>query len=139
MTPNDQRVLFLSLAFHAYVVRGDGSPGSANAQRVRRLASLMETFCRENARALPRLDLPEETGVAYLDEAIEKHVKELREQEVTVLPESREAFVQLYDRLQLRQSRRRQCDIYASATVDALADLVLRHLDEEIRDLERLT
>ncbi len=140
MTRHDQRILFMAFAFNAFVVKGENMTGGENVPRIRQLAALFETFCRENAAAaFPGLDLPEETGVAFLDEAINRHVKELRQQEVTQLPESREALLQLYDRLHMRQFRRQQREFYATATADKLADLVLEYLDEEIHEQETLT
>jgi hypothetical protein len=102
------------------------------------LASLIEAFCAENVVNVlaPR---PDDTDAAAIDQAIERHIQELRQRQETRLPEDRESLIKLYDRLYQRKTRRMQRDFYANATEAKLADLVLRYLDEEIEDNGGLT
>jgi len=98
----------------------------------------MNEFCDLNiskAFLASTIHFIDDKAAAQLDEAINRHIDELRTKETTCLPEDREALIQLYDRLQQRKSRRLQADFYTTAKEDKLADLVLRYLDEEIEDV----
>ena len=77
-------------------------------------------------------------GALVIDQIIERHVRELRDDEETQLPEDRQTLIKLFDRLQQRKARRTQREFYASATDAKLADLVLGLLDEEIDDRGKL-
>ena len=72
------------------------------------------------------------------DKLIERHVRELRDQELTELPKDRAVLIDLHDRLEQRKSRRMRRDFYASATEAQMADLVLELLDDEIESKAKL-
>jgi len=142
MTLYNQKVLFTALAFLAFLLKDGGSAKKDHAAQVNQLAELFEKFCAENIPhpfAGATLNLAEESEATKIDVNIDRHIKELRQKEQTHLPEDRDTLLKLYDRLQLRKSRRMQRYFYASATETNLADAVLRYIDEEIEDAEALS
>lgn len=139
MTRYDQQILFTALAFVAVVTK-EGGDRTDSSQSITQLARLLEDFCRENVPPLIRqIEFTEENGTRELDERINRHIRELRQQHETRLPDDRETLLQFYDRLQARKSRRMQSLFYAQATAELLADKVLNYLDEEIEEAEALS
>jgi len=109
------------------------------AEKVVELAKKMNEFCNlyvSQAFPLSTLRVADEAGAEKLDCEIEHHIRQLRTEETTHLPEDRDVLIKLYDRLQLRKARRLQWEFYASVKEEKLADLVLRLLDEEIEEAE---
>jgi hypothetical protein len=80
----------------------------------------------------------EEPGVLVSDQIIERHLRELCDNDETHLPEDRQTLIKLIDRLEQRKSRRMRREFYASATEAQAADLVLELLDGEIENKTRL-
>ncbi len=133
MTRTDRKIVFTALAFFAVVVKGKDVSSAKNAERIRELAGLVESFCEENVINVSA-SVSDEPGALVIDQIIERHARELRDDEETQLPEDRQTLIKLFDRLQQRKARRTQREFYASATDAKLADLVLGLLDEEIDD-----
>jgi len=73
-----------------------------------------------------------------LDELIDHHIRELRDRELTRLPEDRAMLIGLHDRLEQRKSRRMRREFYASASEAQVSALVLKLLDDEIEDKAKL-
>ena len=102
------------------------------------LARQMNAFCvKYTAKIFPCgvLGYANDPGAEATDLAIERHIEELRSNETTRLPKDRETLILFCDRLQQRKSRRMQWAFYAKAKEEALADLVLSYMDEEIEDM----
>lgn len=133
MTRTDRKILFTSLAFFAVISKGKNASDPHKAERVLKLAGLVESFCAEHVGSA-LWSGTDETGTLAVDEIIERHIGELREKEETRLPEDKAALINLHDRLQQRKTRRLRREFYGSATEGQLADLVLALLDEEIED-----
>ena len=131
MTRTDRKIVFTALAFFDVVVKCKDASGAKNEERIRELAGLVESFCEENVINVSA-SVSDEPGALVADQIIERHVRELREDEETRLPEDRQTLIKLFDRLQQRKTRRTRREFYASATDAKLADLVLGLLDEEI-------
>ncbi len=137
MTRTDRKIVFTALAFFAVVAKGKDISSTKNAERIRELAGLVESFCEENVINVSA-SVSDEPGALVIDQIIERHVRELRDDEETQLPEDRQTLIKLFDRLQQRKTRRTQREFYASATDAKLANLVLGLLDEEIDDVGKL-
>jgi hypothetical protein len=142
MSRYDQKILFTALAFMA-VVQKDGKKADENhAQKVMALAGLINNFCTEN---IPSFTLPisavndDKEAAAKLDMAIERYIKELRENETTVLPEEKDSLMQIYVRLQFRTIHRINAVLFSEISPSRLADHVLSQLDEEIQYQEGLS
>jgi hypothetical protein len=135
MTRADQKILFTALAFFAVTGRQGTTDSVEAADDIRKLAGLAESFCVKNLSGLGGAGI-DETGSLPIDERIERHVRELRDDEITRLPEDMEALIQLHDRLLQRKARRSRREFYATATEATIADWVLKLLDEEI-DVDR--
>ena len=101
------------------------------------LADLVERFCAQNVNGELTFT-GDEASAATLDERIDRHISELRDAELTHLPEDRAVLISLHDRLEQRKMRRMRREFYASATEAQLADLVLESLDDEIEDKAKL-
>lgn len=130
MTRDDRKVLFNALAFFAVIMRGKESGSAEAAEDMSCLASLAEAYCNENAIKVPA-SVCDETGALLIDQIIAQHMTELRQHEMTRLPEDRATLIKVLDRLEHRKMRRASREIYAFATEAALADQVLELLDEE--------
>jgi hypothetical protein len=74
---------------------------------------------------------------AGIDDMIDRHIHELKQEEITRLPEERQSLVMLLDRLLQRKTWRTHRKIFASVDEDKLADMVLKLMDEEINDSDR--
>jgi hypothetical protein len=138
MTKEEQLRLSLLLAFQTVITHGGKITEDAQ-KRILGLAQRMNEFCDlQLKQAFPEetIKLVDDKGAAKIDDAIATYIKELKTKGSTVLPQDKESLIQLYDRLQLRKSRRVQWPLYASAKEEKIADLVLHYLDEEIEDLE---
>jgi hypothetical protein len=133
MTRTDRKILFTALAFFAVVIKGKNASDPHKAERVLKLAGLVESFCAEHVSSV-LWAAADETGTLAVDEVIERHIGELRDKEETRLPEDRAALINIHDRLQQRKTRRMRREFYAFATEAQIADLVLKLLDEEIND-----
>jgi hypothetical protein len=133
MTRADHQVLFTALGFTAVVMQGTAGP--EGAIRARKLARLIEEFCRA---ALPEACAPASGNpdVADEDEALDRRIErfkaDLQAKEEARLPEDRAMLLRFYDRLQVRQARRHQKAFYATAPDDLIANRVLTLIDAEI-------
>lgn len=134
MTSVDQKTFFTALGFLAVAMKGENPERENEAERVRQLASLIESFCAEHVCNPTSSDLPDMNSIAEIDRLIGSHIQNLRQKEETRLPEDKATLIGLCDRLQHRKARRMQREFYAAASEAKLADLVLRLLDEEIND-----
>ena len=138
MVRDDYKILFTALAFLAVVLKDGDNLGKGSAAKIIKLADVLRSFCAENVPSAFSQDgfcLVEDFDAPRIDAILARHTEELIRNHETRLPEDRESLLQLYDRLQLRKTRRMQWQFYAKATEEKLADLVLRLLDEEIEDL----
>ncbi len=133
MTRTDRKILFTSLAFFAVIIKGKNACDPHKADRVLKLAGLVESFCAEHVSSVLHA-AGDETGTLAIDQIIERHVDELRNKEETRLPEDRATLINIHDRLQQRKTRRMRREFYGSASEEQIADLVLKLLDEEIED-----
>ncbi len=133
MTRTDRKILFTALAFFAVIIEGKNASDRHKAERILKLAGLVESFCVEHVSSMLRV-AADETGTSAIDQIIERHIDELRDKEETRLPEDRATLINIHDRLQQRKTRRMRREFYASAPEAQLADLVLQLLDEEIED-----
>ena len=133
MTFADRKTLFMALAFVAVTVQERETKAAAG--QIRELAGLIEAFCMESLSGL--FIAADNTGASFLDQVIDRHLGELRQEETTLLPDDKQMLIQLYDRLLHRKTQRSQREFYANASEAKLADLVLRLLDEELEDEER--
>ena len=77
-------------------------------------------------------------AAAKLDMVIERHIKELRENETTALPEDKDSLMQMYVRLQFCKINRINAVLFGGISANKLADHVLSQLDEEIEYQEGL-
>ncbi|MFY9642856.1 MAG: hypothetical protein WCD20_21450 [Rhodomicrobium sp.] len=109
---------------------------SAAAEDIRRLASLVEACCAENVIKFSA-SVSDERGMLAIDQLIEQHINELHDDEMTRLPQDRAMHIKVLDRLQQRKVRRAKRELYAFASEETLADLVLKLLDEEIGDEDK--
>jgi hypothetical protein len=121
----DEKLLYTALAFVA------ATPKGATAADVLKLAELVKAFCDEHVRQVGLSGGSDEASES-VDALIEKHVRELRDQEITRLPDDRDTLIRLYDRLHARKNRRLQRGFYATASEARISDLILRLMDEEI-------
>ncbi len=133
MTRTDRKIVFTALAFFAVIIKGKNASDPHKAERVLKLAGLVESFCAEHVSSMLWV-AADETGTSAIDQIIERHIGELREKEETRLPEDRATLINIHDRLQQRKTRRMRREFYAFASEDQIADLVLKLLDEEIED-----
>ncbi|MDE1902048.1 MAG: hypothetical protein KGI37_10465 [Alphaproteobacteria bacterium] len=120
-------------------IKEDKEPSEDRIHKILTLARLLGEFCTEHtASSLKEMENPfvDEAGPVEADAEIDRHIKELRYKNETMLPEGKAALLRLYDRLQQRKSRRLQSEFYLTAREGKLADLVLRYLDEEIEAAE---
>lgn len=132
--------LCLLLAFQSMMVDGKKVASADTAKRIIDIARHMEKFCNLNiVRAFPSPSIADTLNATQIDEAIGKHLNDLRQNNETRLPESLEMLLAFYDRLQQRKTRRMQREFYASTTEERLADAVLRLLDEELEEAESLS
>ncbi len=131
MTRLDHKILFTALSFMTIVMKGKGD-ARVDAEKVMRLASLVEAFCQEKAATARDLSGDD----ASVDVMIDRYVRELKDREQTRLPDDVETLIKLHERLQHRKQRRTHLLLYAHATAEKLADLVLGLLDEEINVLK---
>jgi len=132
--------LCLMLAFQTVVAHSKSSEDLA--EKTIELARRMNEFCNLNiSKAFPcsTITFVDDKGAEPIDEAINRHIEDLRTKENTLLPEDRESLIRLYDRLQQRTARRMQWQFYATAKEDKIADLVLKLLDAEIEDTDAET
>jgi hypothetical protein len=137
MTKEEQLRLSLLLAFQTVITHGGKITEDAQ-KRILGLAQRMNEFCDlqlKQASPEETIKLVDDKGAAKIDDAIASYIEELRTKESTELPQDKESLIQLYDRLQLRKSRRMQWQFYTTAKEEKLADLVLHYLDEEIEDM----
>ncbi len=137
MTKDEQMRMALMLAFQSMITHGENGRSKESVNKIIALARLMDEFCDFHLqRTFPEqtIDLAEDKWATKIDAAINMHIEDLQKREQTHLPEDRETLIQFYDRLQQRKVRRKQWLFYAEASVEKLADLVLRYLDEEIED-----
>jgi hypothetical protein len=137
MTRTDHQIIFTALAFPA--VAGKETDGNNDLEKIGKLAGLLDTFCAENTeRIFATVPLSSDSGsdAVDIDQAIERHINELREKETTRLPQDKNTLLKYYDRLQQRNARRTQSAFYETADERILADRVLKYLDEEIEDRE---
>jgi hypothetical protein len=88
-----------------------------------KLADLLRAFCDDHVA---------KTSDEAVDGLIDNHVRELRQQELTRLPEDRETLIRMFERLQMRKDRRLQRGFYTMASEARISDLILRLMDEEI-------
>ena len=138
MTYLNSQTLFIALGFTAVILQGKVAE-TDGAERATALAKLIEEFCALNVvdgALVSTANLANEPDTATIDQAIDRHVIELRDDESTVLPTDKTTLVKFYDRLQQRKARRTQAAFYAMADVKMLADRVLQYLDEEIAESE---
>jgi hypothetical protein len=134
MNRTDRKIMFTALAFFAVAVKGGKNADMPNdGDRVRELALAVESFCDENVINVVS-PVSDETGTLLIDQLIEKHKSELRDDEVTRLPEDRLTLVKMADRLEHRHIRKKRREFYGSATEDDIADRVLELLDRELED-----
>ncbi|MDD4600964.1 MAG: hypothetical protein PHQ46_07895 [Negativicutes bacterium] len=127
--------LCLMLAFQTLVAHSKKSEDLA--EKTIELAKRMNEFCDLNiskAFLFSAINFADDKEAATIDEAIQRHIEELKTKEITHLPEDKETLLKLYDRLQQRKSRRMQWQFYATAKEDKLADLVLKLFDEELKE-----
>jgi hypothetical protein len=131
MKRKDWKTIFTALSFVAIVANKKGAASAGLRDEVLRLADLIEEFCLENVVNVSAM--VSDGGEALLmDEVIEKHLRELRDEGSTELPEDRQLLVKLHDRLQHRKARRMDREFYAFATEQRIADAVLGFLDDEL-------
>jgi len=131
MTSIDPKTFFTALAFIA-VVRGPRpADDQQTAAQIREFAGLIEEFCVATAADNPAC-LPDDADATAIDQTIGRHIRELREKEITVLPRDRESLIKLYDRLNYRNQRRINRQLYPTFNTSKLADMVLDYLDNEI-------
>ena len=138
MARDNNQVLFTALAFIGVLLKSKKASSAPSAQEVDVLAELIKEFCITRI-AESKPDVSDESGVVALDEAVNRHIAELKQKEETRLPEDRGTLLKFYDRLQVRKLRREHRGFYETATADELADLVLSLLDEEIADTGALS
>jgi hypothetical protein len=127
------------LAFQTVVANGKTTKTQKMAKKVVEFAKRMDEFCNLNisqAFSSGTINFVDDKGAAQIDDAIAIYIEELRTKGSTELPQDKESLIQLYDRLQLRKSRRMQWPFYATAKEAKVADLVLHYLDEEIEDMK---
>lgn len=130
--------LYMALAFQTIVANSKIRTEDA-APKILTFAKRVKEFCENYApKAFEQgfQSFIDDNGALKIDEAIHIYVEELRIRGSAVLPQDRQSLIQLYDRLEQRKSRRRHEQLYATATEDKVADLVLKQLDEEIADLD---
>src|SRR5262249_28583218 len=96
-----------------------------------RLARHLEDFCTAHAVDASAV-VTDDADAVLMDEMIEKHLRELGEEEATLLPADRQLLIRLHDRLQTRKERRRNRELYSSDSDESLSDRVLKLLDEEL-------
>jgi hypothetical protein len=138
LTRADRKTLFTALAFFAVTGRSGAVDATEGAANIRALAGLVESFCADNAGStFP--GAPDETGAHAIDEMIERHIAELRDNEVTRLPDDRAMLIKCHDRLAHRKARRQLREFYGRESDETLAEAVLALLDEEINRSEKLT
>jgi len=126
MTRSDFRSICTALAFVAVTLGEKQSPQvMGDRKKIIAYAELIEAFCKDNS-------FSDDTEAKRIDAAIDRHIKELRTDNETTLPEDKAALIKLYDRLQQRKSRRSA--LYLTMSAEELADIVLKHMDEEIDD-----
>jgi len=131
--------LCLMMAFQATLERNGKKDREGLAESALDFARQMDAFCDSYvSKAFPisTLSFVDEPGVDSIDNVIDRHIEELRTQEVTCLPQDRDALIQMSDRRQQRKSRRLQWRFYVSAKEEKLSDMVLRYLYEEIEYAE---
>jgi len=131
--------LCILMAFQTMLSHNKKDASESAVEKVVELAKQMNEFCNlyvSKAFPLSTLRVSDEMGAEKLDCKIEHHIRELRTEETTHLPEDRGMLIKLYDRLQQRKARRLQWDFYATVKEEKLADLVLRLLDEEIEEAD---
>jgi len=129
--------LCLMLAFQTMIVNGKASAKDV-ATKIVALAKQMDEFCGLHAaQAFSETGsfLADDKGAAKVDDSIATYLEEIKTTGSTSLPLEKETLIQLYDRLQLRKSRRFQWQFYATAKEEKLRDLVTYLLEEEIEDL----
>ena len=137
MTNDEQMRLCLMLAFQCMISQSENAKSKEAAQRIVALARLMDEFCNLHLKqTFPEkaIELFEDKWATKIDAALNLHIEDLQKREITHLPEDRETLIQFYDRLQQLKVRRKQWLFYAEASMEQLADLVLKYLDEEIED-----
>lgn len=135
MNWRDQRVLFTALGFMGVVMKDGNSEAADLDYRARGLATLIESFCRNNTQAgTVTTDMDSAMSVESIDQIIDHHVREMRMCDETSLPEGRETLLRLYDRLQHRAIRREQAAFYAKAHTDMLAERIMTYLNAEVAD-----
>lgn len=142
MTKHDQQILFTALAFLAVVQKDGENATRNNAPKVMMLAKLLSEFCADNVLSsishLLSINDDKDTA-AKVDTVIERHIKELRQNETTVLPEDRTSLMHMYVRLQFRKIHRINATLFSEISIPKLVDFVLSQLDEEIEYLEGLS
>ena len=131
MRRKDWKIIFTALAFVAVIGKKKSMNGIELKQDVLRLAELVDEFCAAHVGSTAAF-VSDDADAVLMDEMIEKHLRELRDEGVTHLPEDRQLLIKLHDRLRTRKARRRDRDFYGFASEDSMADSVLEFLDDEL-------
>jgi hypothetical protein len=130
MTRADRKFLCSALAFTMVMLHekflGNVAEGSAQMQK---LANLIDSYCTADVPGAPMGNEPSE---ASIDELAERHMRELRDQGETRLPEDWQMLMRLHHRLLHRQAWRKWRQFYGPDNEAKLADLVLALMDEEL-------
>lgn len=125
-------MFFTALAFVTVMLRSSDNPDDKeSAERVRDLAKLIEEFCTDTVVNSP-IALRDDADAVAIDQMIERHVQELRQKQETQLPDDRASLIKLHDRLNYRNLRRLNQQLYDKFSTGRLADIVLHYLDVEI-------
>lgn len=139
MTRTEQSRLCLMLAFQSVISQGESVKSKEIVDKILGIAKLMNEFCDQHLTqtfSSKIIEFADANVVAKVDASLNLHIQQLQKNEMTQLPEDREALIQFYDRLQQRKIRRTQRVFYEQATAEQLANLVLTYIDEEIEDRE---
>src|SRR5262249_47524240 len=107
------------LGFTVVVMQGHDTPKKDRALRATGYANMIEEYCHVTLPDV--LTAREATDTALIDQTISRLKVNLESKHEAKLPDTREALLRVHDRLTSR------------ASDDALADSVLRLLEEEIK------
>lgn len=137
MNRKDLQILYTALGYVVACLKEPESPEKAEPAMI--LAAHIEEYCRRHVQdAFPANEIRfvNDYGAEAIDEAIDRHVKELRLREEANLPQDRETLIKFFDRLKQRKERRLHAFFLETANTEIIANTVLKYMDEEIHELE---
>ncbi len=145
MTREDRQILFTAVAYAVvfsatvHILGKQEIEPEANTKYrlslVPKIAQQIEEFCKNDLPA----SFADKAESTEFDAVIEKHIRELRETESTILPQDFDTLMKIYLHLQFRKIHRINAVLFEKVDAEKLSDHVLSQMDAEIEYLEGLS